>query len=109
MSEFSSLPGRRVGRGSLYLPMSVGHPTCLIPACPDLCPSLAALAAPSWPAASHETHLNRMVALGVVPPMLERLASAVDQASALAPPANIEPIDLSTPAPCQCYCITACC
>jgi hypothetical protein len=29
--------------------------------------------------ASHEAHLNRMVALGVVPPMLSRLTDAVDQ------------------------------
>lgn len=35
--------------------------------------------APLTPAASHETHLNRMVALGVVPPMLSRLTGAVDQ------------------------------
>ena len=30
-------------------------------------------------AASHEAHLNRMVSLGVVPPMLARMTSAVDQ------------------------------
>ena len=33
------------------------------------------------PAASHEAHLNRMVSLGVVPPMLARLTGAVDQVS----------------------------
>lgn len=31
------------------------------------------------PAASHEAHLNRMVHLGAVPPMLARIVAAVDQ------------------------------
>ena len=35
-------------------------------------------------AASHEAHLNRMVHLGVVPPMLTRIVSAVDQVLLLA-------------------------